>query len=97
MVMASDYEAFPLVAIEAMACGLPVFSTPVDGMIELIKPGENGFLYAKGSSGELAELLDLYAEGELPQIDAAVCRRYAADYETGRALYSLEQQLKSVW
>lgn len=97
LVMASEYEAFPLTAIEAMACGLPVFSTPVDGMIELIRPGENGFLYADGQSGELAELLDLYANGGLPQIDPEVCRASVSSYEAACALYNLEQEVSNVF
>lgn len=97
LVMASEYEAFPLVAIEALACGLPVFSTPVDGIVELIRPGENGFLYAKGSSGELAELLDLYAEGKLPRVDVAVCRQSVDAYEAGVALESFARKLENVF
>lgn len=97
LVLASEYEAFPLVAIEAMACGLPVFSTPVDGMIELIRPGENGFLYEKGAGSELAQLLDLYADGELPQIDPDICRASVEDYEAGKALCAFEQELQTVF
>lgn len=96
LVLASEYEAFPLVAIEAMACGLPVFSTPVDGMIELIKPGENGFLYEKGNSDELAELLDLYAAKKLPQIQGEACRSSVTAYESKAALCEIEGHLKNV-
>lgn len=97
VVMASEYEAFPLAAIEAMACGLPVFSTPVDGIVELVRPGENGFLFEGGNSGELAQLLDLYAQGKLPRVDADACRKSVEAYEAKRALadfaYSLENML----
>lgn len=97
LLMASEYEAFPLTAIEAMACGLPVFSTPVDGMIELIRPGENGFLYEKGQSSELAELLDLYADGELPKIDPEICRASVSPYEAAHALSDLERHIADVF
>lgn len=97
LVLASEYEAFPLVAIEAMACGLFVFSTPVDGVIELVRPGENGFLFEKGKSEELAELLDLYAKGVLPKIDASFCRQSVEIYEAGAALESFERLLKTVF
>ena len=32
-------------ALEAMALGVPIVSTPTDGMIDLIKNGQNGYLY----------------------------------------------------
>ncbi len=38
------YEAFGIVLIEAMACGLPVVGSSSGGIKELIKNGENGYL-----------------------------------------------------
>ncbi len=95
LVLASEYEAFPLVAIEALACGLPIFSTPVDGIIELVRPGENGFLFAQGAGGELAQILDFYAAGKLPRIKPAVCKQSVQAYEAGIALQSFAGLLKS--
>ncbi len=37
-------EGGPRVAIEAMACGVPVITTPVGAMVDLIKDGENGMI-----------------------------------------------------
>lgn len=44
MVMTSDYEGTPMVALEALTLGVPIVSTPVDGMCDLVKDNENGFL-----------------------------------------------------
>ncbi|MDO6355733.1 glycosyltransferase [Caloramator sp. CAR-1] len=44
LLMCSRYEGLPIAALEAMALGVPVVSTPVDGLKEIIINGENGFL-----------------------------------------------------
>ncbi len=96
MVMASEYESFPLSAIESLACGIPVISTPVDGIIELIRPGVNGFLYPSGGSSELAVLLDSLASGKLPRISPETCRESVAAYEEQQVLADFSQKLTQV-
>lgn len=44
MVMTSRYEGTPMCVLEAMALGVPIVSTPTDGIKELIEDGVNGFL-----------------------------------------------------
>ncbi len=44
MVMTSRWEGTPMCALEAMALGVPIVSTPADGMNDLINNDENGFL-----------------------------------------------------
>lgn len=44
MVMTSRWEGTPMCALEAMALGLPIVSTPTDGLRELVDNGVNGYL-----------------------------------------------------
>lgn len=44
MVMTSRWEGTPMCALEAMALGVPIVSTPTDGLQALVKHGETGFL-----------------------------------------------------
>lgn len=43
-VLSSLWEGLPVVFLEAMARGLPIVATAVDGNCELVKEGINGFL-----------------------------------------------------
>ena len=55
MVMTSRWEGTPMVALEAIALGVPIVSTPTDGLKVLIRNGENGFL--SDDNEEFAKLL----------------------------------------
>ena len=45
MILTSRWEGTPMCALEAMALGTPVVSTPSDGMKDLIQDGVNGYLH----------------------------------------------------
>ena len=57
VVFTSNREGLPMVLIEAMASGVPVVSTAVGGIPEVLQEGITGFLVAPGSCQPLAERL----------------------------------------
>ncbi|MBI2195389.1 MAG: glycosyltransferase [Planctomycetes bacterium] len=60
-VLASDWEGMPNVVLEAMASGLPVAATAVDGTLELVRDGETGILIPPNSVPDLAAAIQRLA------------------------------------
>lgn len=54
LVLPTHHEGFPNVIVEAMAAGLPVLSTRVDGPIEVVEDGVTGQLIQPGDPQTLA-------------------------------------------
>lgn len=80
MVMTPKWvEAFGNVAIEALACGVPVVAYARGGPAEIVESGKTGWLVEPDRVDHLIEAI-----GQLDQIDRQACRRQA------EAQYSLE-------
>ena len=47
MIMTSRWEGLPMCALEAMALGVPIVSTPTDGLKEIVEDGKTGYLSDK--------------------------------------------------
>ena len=53
MLMTSRFEGTPMCALEAMTLGLPIVSTPTDGLVEIVENDKNGYL--SSNNDELAD------------------------------------------
>ena len=77
LVMTSRYEGTPMVALEAMALGKPIISTPTDGLKDIVKQNKNGYLSSNDSELEDAIIsllkddkkLKEYSKNALQQFD----------------------------
>ncbi|MGQ9496233.1 MAG: glycosyltransferase family 4 protein [Thermoanaerobaculaceae bacterium] len=53
--LTSRFEGLPRVLVEARAAGLPVVAMAVDGVVEVVENGKNGFLVSEGDLASMAE------------------------------------------
>jgi type III pantothenate kinase len=75
----SSSEAQGIVALEAMACGLPVIATAVGGLLETIDDGRTGHLVPSGDVAALAEGVLKLLENEPHRREIAAAARMAVE------------------
>jgi D-inositol-3-phosphate glycosyltransferase len=75
LVVASLYESFGLVALEAMSCGIPVISTAVGGMKTIVRNGETGCLIADDTPDAMSRsILDIFSNREFYRLRSRAIR-----------------------
>jgi len=79
-VMPTSYEAFPLVALEAAASGLPLLVTRVNGVTEMLDEGRNGWFITADGDDIAARLNRLSADPALATAMGERARATAAAY-----------------
>jgi D-inositol-3-phosphate glycosyltransferase len=81
LVMPSHYESFGLVALEAMACGIPVVASQVGGLAFLVQDGITGFSVPNQDPDALAErLAKLLGDSDLREQMGRRAAEYASEY-----------------
>jgi len=76
--MSSVWERMPLALGEAMLVGLPVVTTPWDGVAEFVRDGETGFVADRHDVDALAEALGRAEDATLLATIAERAQRFAA-------------------
>ncbi len=93
----SFIEGMPISIIEALRSGLPVISTRIGGIPDMIENGVSGFLINPGISNEIAEaVLLLRRDPELRKRLAAGARRaFEEKFEFSRGIEEIRAAYKS--
>lgn len=88
IVMSSHYEGFPMVMIEAMACGLPAVCFDFKcGPRDIIRPGENGLVVPDGDMDGLAEaMVGLMKDDELRRKMGENAKRVVETYSEEKVM-----------
>lgn len=79
-VLPSDYEAFGIVLLEAMACGKPCVATRVGGVLDIITDRQTGLLVSYGDRAALkGALVSLLGDGSLRRELGAAARHAVSE------------------
>lgn len=83
LVLASSYEGFGMVVVEAMSHGLPVISSEFGPSVrELIEPGKTGWLFPVGDFAALGSIMQSLIDGTTTLPNRAEIRIAGAKFST---------------
>jgi len=92
LVLPSLSEGFPVTILEAMATGLPIVTTRVRGLPEIVREGKNGFLVEPKNPEQITEKVLLLLENDdLMQKISGNNREKAKHYSWERVAQNLEE------
>jgi glycosyltransferase involved in cell wall biosynthesis len=84
-------DNLPTVIMEAMATGLPVVSTNIGGIPEMIIDNETGFLVQPGDAAAIADAIETVINDS-----SSAARLGHSGYERARTLFSIEKNVREL-
>jgi glycosyltransferase involved in cell wall biosynthesis len=86
---ASSFEAFGYVFVEALSAGVPIVTTRVGGVEELISTGVTGYVCDRWNPNTFADYLQLLADNpEQRRAMSVAARERAAEYTVAKMVDS---------
>jgi hypothetical protein len=75
-------EGLPTTILESLACGTPVYATPVSGVPDVVRDGETGFLMKSNREGAIrTNILEILGQDDLNRVSAngreLICEEYS--------------------
>jgi glycosyltransferase involved in cell wall biosynthesis len=91
-------EGMPMVVLEAMAAGLPVVATRVEGVPQVVRDGQDGVLVDPGDADGLAAALQRFARGDVDALALGDSgrerqRRHFSDTAMAAGIASIYQEV----
>jgi glycosyltransferase involved in cell wall biosynthesis len=84
-------DNLPTVIMEAMATGLPVVSTKISGIPEMVVENETGFLVQAGDAAAMADAIETVINDS-----SSAAKLGRAGYERARTLFSIEGNVREL-
>lgn len=81
----SKVEGLPIAVLEAMACGLPIITTPAGGVVDIVQEEENGFIVNYDAECISKKMVELASDEALRHEMGNASRSIALKREIGRA------------
>jgi colanic acid/amylovoran biosynthesis glycosyltransferase len=92
-------DGLPVSIVEALACGVPVISTPVTGIPEVVRDGINGCLVPEGDPRALADAIETLMRH--PQLRQRLCGTargsVAEDFDQEKTAARLHALFQEAW
>jgi hypothetical protein len=90
-------EGFPKIVLEALACGLPVITTPVSVLPQLMNQGCGVLLEERSPEALAAAVEKIISDKETYRLMSAQARETAAEYSLERWRDTIGEMLRAAW